>query len=120
MKRTVVAVIASAAIAAGATVAFAQQDPINSAPTYNTPAPVGAGASTKINDGINSAPNYSPMAPAGGGASAAAKINDGINGAPNYNSMTTAAAPKTAKHQTASVKSTQQHATHHKHRTPAS
>ena len=96
MKRTVVAFIACAGVAAGASFAFAQQDP------------------------INSAPSYSPST--GGAPSTSTKINDGINGAPNYNAATAAAAPKAkaAKRQAASVKSTQQHAHHHKHHTPAS
>ena len=104
MKSTVLSLIASAALMAGASVAFAQQ----SSPSTNT----------KINDGINGAPNYNSMAPAGAGT--AAKISDGINGAPNYNSMTAATAPKAAKRQTASVKRTQHHAMHHKRHTPAS
>ena len=68
MKRIVLAVIAGAAAATVASIAFAQQDPINSAPTYSPPA-TGATSSTpsKINDGINGAPNYNPMAPAGSG-----------------------------------------------------
>ena len=104
MKRKILAFLACTAMALGSSVAFAQEDP---------------SSNTKINDGINGAPNYNAMAPAG--TATQATINDGINGAPNYNA-TTAAAPKAAKRQTASAKpsSTQQHAHHRKHHTPAS
>jgi hypothetical protein len=106
MKRTVLSLIASAALVTGASVAFAQQ----SSPSTNT----------KINYGVNGAPNYHTVAPAGVG-STAVKINYGVNGAPNYKSTTATTAPRTAaRRQTASVKSTQQHAMHYRRHTPAS
>jgi len=121
MKRTILALLATAAFAAAGTIASAQQDPINSAPKYS-PSATGATPDTpaKIIDGNNSAPNYNPMAPAGSGG--AAKIIDSNNSAPNYGTAT-AAAPTAAKRQTAAAKSTSgQHASHHhhKHHTPAS
>jgi hypothetical protein len=98
MKRTILALLATATFAAAATIASAQQDPINSAPRYS-PSATGA----------------TPDTPA--------KITDGINSAPNYNPATAAATPATAKRHAASAKSAAgQHASHrhHKHHTPAS
>jgi hypothetical protein len=93
MKRTVLVILAGAAFAAVGSAAIAQQDPINSAPSYS--APPAAGASTS------------------------SKITDGINGAPNYNATTAAG---TAPKQRAASKpvGTQQHAHHRKHHTHAS
>jgi hypothetical protein len=97
MRRPVLAILTGAALAAVSTIAFAQN--------------------SKINDANNPAPNYSPAA-TGQTPQTSTKIIDGNNPAPNYGGNASAAPAPKARHAT-SKSTSGQHATHHKHRTPA-
>jgi hypothetical protein len=89
----------AAVIVMAGSVALAQEDRNNPAPSYGTVAPVKNKNVQHIQDGNNGAPRYSAVAPVKN--QTIHHIQDGNNGAPRYPAVTSSTTKPTGTHATA-------------------